>query len=355
MYKQKNFQNILVPILSVFLGLAIGAIIIAAIGADPFEAYQSLLNGALGTPYGIGQTLRAMTPLIFTALGFSVAFKAGFFNIGLPGQALIGWLSSVWTALAFPNLPQFILLPLCIFVGALAGAIWAGIAGILKAYFNSSEVIVTIMLNYVILYVSDFLIRNVLTNPSADKTAKIPDAASLKIPFLTEMTKNSSIHAGIFLALLAAIIIHIMLKRTTMGLELRAVGQNPFAAEYAGMNAKKNIIRSMFISGILAGLAGVMEGLGQFQNIYSQNGISLAIGFTGMAVSLLALNHPLGIILSAFLYGIFEAGSIKMSQATDLPPELVRVITSTIIFFVGANYIIRFVIEKVKFAKKEAQ
>lgn len=355
MYNQKKFQNILVPMLSVLLGLMIGAVVIAAIGVNPIESYQHLISGALGNPYGVGQTLRAMTPLIFTALAFSVAFKAGFFNIGLPGQALIGWLASVWTALAFPNLPQIILLPLCILVGALAGALWAGIAGILKAYFNSSEVIVTIMLNYAILYVNDYIIRNVLTNPTADKTAKIPAAASLKLPILTEMTANSSLHTGIFLALLAAIVIHIMLKRTTMGLELRAVGQNPFAAEYAGMNAKKNIIRSMFISGILAGLAGVMEGLGQFENIYTQNGISLAIGFTGMAVSLLALNNPLGIIFSAFLYGIFEAGSIKMSQETGLPPELVRVITSIIIFFVGANYIIHFVIEKLKRHKKEAQ
>lgn len=351
----KKISTFLIPILSIVLGLTFGAIIMLLLEVDPIEAYGYLLNGALGTPYGIGQTLRSMTPLIFTALGFAVAFKAGFFNIGLPGQALIGWLASVWTALAFPDLPQIILLPLCIVVGAVAGAFWASIAGILKAYFQTSEVIVTIMLNYIILYVSDFLIRYVLTNPQADKTATIPETASLKLEFLTDLTEHSSLHAGLFLALLAAILVHTMLKRTTMGLELRAVGQNAFAAEYAGMNAKKNIIRSMVISGTLAGLAGVMEGLGQFQNIFTQNGVSLAIGFTGMAVALLAMNNPIGIIFSALLFGIFDAGSSKMASNTSAPAELVTVITSIIIFFVGSSYIIQYVLDKFSNKNKEAE
>lgn len=350
-----TLKNFLVPVLSVIIGLLFGSIIIVLLGKDPLEAYQALFGGALGDLYGIGQTLRAMTPLVLTALAFSVAYKAGFFNIGLPGQALIGWFSSVWVALSLPDLPQIILLPLCIATGIISGAIWAGIAGFLKAYFNSSEVITTIMLNYIVLYLNDFLIRNALTNPPADKTAEIPAAASLKIPFLTELTDNSTIHAGIFIAVVVAFLVHIMLKRTTLGFELRAVGQNPFAAEYAGMNAKKNIIRAMILSGALAGLAGTMEGLGQFQTVFSQNGISLAIGFNGMAVSLLALGHPLGILLSAFLFGIFESGSAQMSLLTNLPRELVTVITAIIIFFVGVQYVIRLMIEKIGSSKKEAQ
>ncbi|NEW62687.1 ABC transporter permease [Granulicatella sp. zg-ZJ] len=353
MNSHKKFQNLLVPFLSVLLGLVFGAIIIALIGKDPIEAYQYLFGGALGTSYGIGQTLRSMAPLILTALGFSVAYKAGFFNIGLSGQALAGWLTSVWVALSFPTLPQYMLLPLCIVTGMIAGAVWAGIAGILKAYFNASEVITTIMLNYVILYVNDFLIRNVMTNPAADKTNTIPQAASLRWDVLTELTDNSTVHLGIIISVFMALLVHIMLKRTTLGLELRAVGLNPFAAEYAGMNAKKNIIRAMFISGCLAGLAGVMEGLGQFENIFLQNGVSPAIGFTGMSVSLLALGNPLGIILSAALFGIFESGSSEMSLMTNVPAELVTVITAIIIFFVGANYIIRFILDKIKWKQSE--
>lgn len=348
----KKLQNILVPVSSVVLGLIIGAIIILLIGKDPFEAYSILFGGALSTPYGMGETLRATAPLILTALGFSVAYKAGLFNIGLSGQALAGWLVAVWTALLLPDLPKLVLLPLSIVLGMLAGAIWAGIAGWLKARFNSSEVITTIMLNYIVLYATDYLIRNVMTNPPADVTAKISESASLRLPFLTEATENSSVHAGIFIAVLAAILIHIMLQKTTLGLELRAVGQNPHAAEYAGMNAKKNVVRAMLISGTLAGLGGVMEGLGQFESIHMPNGISLAIGFTGMAVALLALGNPIGIIFAALLFGIFESGTPDLALFMEIPEELVTVITSIIIFFVGTSYFIRVILDKLHSRKK---
>lgn len=347
-----KFKNLLIPLFSVVLGLVFGGLLILSMDKDPIEAY-SYLFGEILSPYGLGQALQYTTPLILTALGFSIASKAGFFNIGLSGQALSGWLTSVIVALSFPNLPQIILLPLCILSGMVAGALWAGIAGVLKAFLGASEVITTIMLNYIILYINDFLIRNVLTSPPSDKTSEIPAAASLKIPFLTEVTDNSTLHAGIFIAIIVAIIIHIILKRTTMGMEIRAVGQNKYAAEYAGMNAKKNIVRSMLISGALAGLAGVMEGLGQFGNVFLQKGVSLEIGFTGMAVSLLALDHPIGIIFSAFLFGIFKAGGTPMSSATDIPKELVIVITAIIIFFVGAKYIIEFAVEKMGQLKKK--
>lgn len=350
----KKMQNILVPISSVVLGLLIGAIIILLIGKDPIEAYSILFGGALNNPYGIGETLRATAPLILTALGFSVAYKAGLFNIGLSGQALAGWLISVWVALLFPDLPKVILLPLCIAVGMASGAIWAGVAGWLKARFNSSEVITTIMLNYIVLYATDYLIRNVMTNPAADVTDKISESASLRLPFLTEMTEKSSVHAGIFIAIGVAILIHVLLQKTTLGLELRAVGQNPHAAEYAGMNAKKNVVRSMIISGALAGLGGVMEGLGQFEAIHMPNGISLAIGFTGMAVALLALGNPIGIIFAALLFGIFESGTPDLALFMEIPEELVTVITSIIIFFVGTSYFIRVILDKVQ-AKKKAE
>lgn len=348
-----KLKNLLVPILSIILGLIFGGIAILFMDKDPIEAYSYLFGEALNNPYGVGQTLQYMTPLILTALAFSIASKAGFFNVGLSGQALSGWLVSVIVSLTFSDLPQVILLPLAILSGMIAGAVWAGIAGVLKAYFGASEVITTIMLNYIILYINDFLIRNVLTSPPSDATAFVPESASLKIPFLTEMTERSSLHGGIFIAIFMAIVVHIILKRTTMGMEIRAVGQNKDAAEYAGMNAKKNIVRSMLISGAIAGLAGVMEGLGQFGNAFLQKGVSLEIGFTGMAVSLLALGNPLGIILSAFLFGIFKSGSTPMSSSTDIPKELVVVITAIIIFFVGTKYIIEFGMEKFALLKKK--
>lgn len=351
MHKNSQFKNVLVPILSVILALLFGALVILLIGKDPIEAYGYLFSGALGKPFGIGQTVRSMAPLILTALGFSVASKAGFFNIGLPGQALAGWLSSVWVALSFPNLPQIILLPLCIFVGALAGALWAGIAGYLRAYFHSSEVITTIMLNYIIVYLTDFLVRNVMTSPPSDSTETIPKAASLRLDFLTEMTNNSTVHAGILIALVAVFFVHFMFKKTTFGFEIRAIGENRHAAEYAGMNTKRNIVYAMLLSGALAGLAGVMEGLGQFQAIFLMKGAAPSIGWDGIAVSLLALGNPIGIVFSSLLFGIFESGRAQMSLMTNVPFELVNVITAVIIFFVGANYMMRVLLDK--FSKKE--
>lgn len=351
MHKNNQFKNILVPILSVVLALIFGAIVILLIEKDPIEAYGYLLSGALGKPFGIGQTIRSMAPLILTALGFSVASKAGFFNIGLPGQALAGWLTSVWVALSFPTLPQIILLPLCIISGALAGALWAGIAGYLRAYFHASEVITTIMLNYIMVYLTDFLVRHVITSPPSDSTETIPKAASLRLDFLTEMTNNSAVHSGILIAIIAAFVIRFMFKKTTFGFEIRAIGENRHAAEYAGMNAKRDIVYAMLLSGALAGLAGVMEGLGQFQAIFLMKGVAPSIGWDGIAVSLLALGHPIGIIFSSLLFGIFESGRAQMSLMTNVPFELVNVITAVIIFFVGANYMMRFLLDK--FNKKE--
>ncbi|MBS4761471.1 ABC transporter permease [Carnobacteriaceae bacterium zg-ZUI252] len=348
---QKKFKNILVPILSVTLALIFGAMVIALIGKDPIEAYSYLFSGALGSPFGIGQTIRSMAPLILTALGFTVANKAGFFNIGLPGQALAGWLISVWVAQSFPDLPQIILLPLCITLGALAGAVWSGIAGVLRAYFHSSEVITTIMLNYIIVYITDFLVRNVLTSPPGDVTDSIPKAASLRLDFLTEMTENSTVHAGIIISLIAAFGIYFMFKKTTFGFEIRAIGLNKHAAQYAGMNTKRTIVYAMLLSGALAGLAGVMEGLGQFESIFLMKGSAPSIGWDGIAVSLLALGHPIGIIFSSLLFGIFESGRAEMSLMTNVPFELINVITAVIIFFVGANYLIRIFLDK--FSKKE--
>lgn len=349
--KQSQFKNVLVPILSVILALIFGAVVILIIGKDPIEAYGYLFSGALGTPFGIGQTIRSMSPLILTALAFSVASKAGFFNIGLPGQALAGWLTSVWVALSFPDLPQMILLPLCIFVGILAGALWAGIAGVLRAYFHSSEVITTIMLNYIIVYLTDFLVRNVLTNPPSDATPNITKSASLRLEFLTELTEHSTVHSGILISLIAAFAIHFMFKKTTFGFEIRSIGLNRHAAQYAGVNTKRTIVYAMLLSGGLAGLAGVMEGLGQFESIFLMKGAAPSIGWDGMAVALLALGHPIGIIFSSLLFAIFESGRAEMSLMTNVPFELVSVITAVIIFFVGANYVIRFVLDK--FSKKE--
>lgn len=341
---KKTLTNLMVPLLSVVLGLVLGAIIMLGFGYDPIAGYQSMINGALGTPFYIGETLRYASPLIIIGLGFSIANSAGFFNIGLSGQALMGWLVSIWVAISFPDVSGLILLPISVIAGILAGAIWAGIAGVLRAYFGTSEVIITIMLNYTALHVTNYLIRNVLTE-SSDATSRIPEQASLRMDWLSQLAGGSRVNAGVFIAVVVTILVWIFMTKTTMGYEIRSVGMNPFASQYAGMNAKKNIILSMLISGGLAGLGGVLEGLGTFNNIFVQAGIP-NIGFDGMAVALLGLSHPIGIVFAGLLFAVLKIGGASMPLGSGVPTEVVDIVIASIIFFVGANYLIRFFINK---------
>lgn len=352
LFYSSRFQKVIVPLLSVLLGILIGAILMLSFGYDPIAGYVAMLNGSLGSAFYIGQTIRQAAPLIVVGLGFALANTAGFFNIGVAGQALVGWLSSVWLALTFPDLPKIILLPLSILAGMLAGAVWAGVAGFLRAYFNTSEVIVTIMLNHIAFHVGNHLIRNVIA-PGMDSTPRISVNASMRIPFLTSITDNSTIHGGIFIALAMIAVVWVLLEKTTWGFEFRSVGLNSAAADYAGMNAKKNIIWAMLLSGALAGLGGTMEGLGNFQNIFVQGGIP-ALGFDGMGVALLGGSSPIGILFAAFLFSILKTGGTSMPLVSGAPNEIVDIVIALIIFFVGANYIIRLLLAKTaQPAKKE--
>ncbi|WP_461219030.1 ABC transporter permease [Lapidilactobacillus salsurivasis] len=348
-------RKILIPLFSILAGFLVGAIIMLFYSYNPLQAYGSMLQGALGSSVSIGETLRQATPLIFTALGFSVANSAGFFNIGLSGQALAGWVASIWVALAFPNLPTFVLLPLAIIAGALAGAIMGAIPGFLRAFFGTSEVIVTIMLNYVALYLSTYLMQDVMPahfRTSQDATKMISHHATLHVEWLSHMFGDSRVHFGLFLALIALVVVWVIMKKTTLGFEIRSVGLNPFASEYAGMSSKKTIIMSMVISGTLAGLGGVMEGLGTYQNFFIQTA-SMSIGFDGMAVSLLGGGSSLGILLSALLFSILQIGGLGMQTGAGVPFEIVSIVTASIIFFVGIDYVISKLFKNKDNANKE--
>ncbi|NLM66050.1 MAG: ABC transporter permease [Enterococcus sp.] len=346
--KTEQIRNILAPILSVVMGLVLGAIIMILFGYNPITGYTSMLQASLGNQRSIGETLRQATPLIFTALGFSVANSAGFFNIGLSGQALSGWLASVWFALSFPDLPKVILLPAAIIVGALAGAAAAAIPGMLRAYFGTSEVIVTIMMNYILLYSSTYFLQNVIPDTlrtSLDSSKPVSASASLRLPWLTQMFGGSRVNGGLILALVALVVVWFLMKKTTLGYEIRSVGLNPFASEYAGMSSRRTIVMSMVISGTLAGLGGVVEGLGTYQNFFVQTA-SLSIGFDGMAVSLLGSGSSIGILLSALLFSILKIGGLGMQTGANIPFEIVNVSIALIIFFVGINYVIRLALAK---------
>lgn len=340
MLMSKKTQKWAVPLIAVFLGMLLGAILMLAFGYNPLWAYNDLLYTAFGSVKNIGEIFRAMGPLILIALGFSVASKAGFFNVGLPGQALIGWVMSVWFALTFPGLPKPISVICTVLVGLIAGGIAGAIPGILRAFLGTSEVIVTIMMNYIILYGTQYLIQDVFSDKimrTTEATIKVSENASYQTEWLSALTDNSRINIGIFIALIAVVVVWFMMRKTTLGYEINSVGINPHAAEYAGMSAKRLIVVSMIISGALAGLGGTVEGLGTFGNVYSQTS-SLSIGWDGMAVSLLAVNTALGIPFAAFLYAVLAIGKTGM---IGIPSEVIDVVSAFIIFFVGADYMIR--------------
>ena len=336
-------KKLSVPLLAIFFGFLVGAIIMLIFGYNPLQAYYHMIFDVFANPYSIGTALSQATLLIFTGLAFDVASKAGFFNIGLAGQFLAGWLAAIAFALQFPDWPRLILVPSTLFVGMVAGALYAGIAGFLRAYFGTSEVIVTIMLNHTMMRISNYLTNFVIGTSS--RTEKVSENASLAVGWMTSLTKFSRLNMGIFIALVAVVIYSFFMKRTTAGYEIKAVGLNPDASVYAGMSAKKNIILSMFISGGLAGLGGAINGLGTFGNLFVIGNLP-SEGFDGIAVALLGLGNPIGIVLSSMLFGVLKTGSSFMSSRAGVPDEMSEIVIASIVFFVGAYYLVEWIFEK---------
>ncbi|NBJ68334.1 MULTISPECIES: ABC transporter permease [Clostridia] len=342
---QNKWFNILVPVISVFIGLLAGALIMLSFGYNPIQGYIALFKGAFGDLYFFGETIRQTTPYILTGLAIAFAFRVGLFNIGAEGQVIVGWLAAVWIG-STVDAPIYIHLPLALLAAAIAGALWGFIPGLLKAGLGVHEVIVTIMLNYVALYSSNAIIRNVLTE-NADKTDMIAPTASLASEWLENLTYFSRMHYGIFIALVAALVMWFMIERTKLGFELKSVGYNKHASKYAGMSVKRNIILAMLISGLFAGLAGSMEGLGTYGNMTVSSGFS-NIGFDGIAVALLGANNAFGVVLAAFLFGALKVGALNMPTQAGVPNELVDIIIALIIFFVASSYLIRWIILRFK-------
>ncbi|WP_409368419.1 ABC transporter permease [Lysinibacillus sp. 38-6] len=342
--------NILVPVISIIIGLIVGAIVMVVSGYDPILGYSALWTGIFGDSYSIGNTIRQITPYILAGLAVAFAFRTGLFNIGVEGQLILGWLAAAWVGYAF-ELPKIIHLPLALLAAAAAGAFWAFIAGFLKAKFKVHEVIATIMLNYTALYIANAVIKKL--SDGSFKTERVLESASLRSPFLRELTDNSSLHYGILIALLMVVVMWFILEKTTRGYELKAVGFNHNAAEYAGMSVNKNVILAMTISGMFAGLGGAMEALGTFQNASIKAGFT-GIGFDGIAVALLGANTPLGVVFGASLFGSLKYGALNMPNAAGIPEEIVSIIIALIIFFVASGYIIRVGLQKLS-KKKEGQ
>lgn len=341
----RALRSMLVPILAVFTSVIVGGIVIALAGGNPFDAYLGLAEGSFGSLKALSETTVWATPYIFAGLAVGLAFKGGLFNIGAEGQLALGAVAAAWTGYALPGLlgvtfPAIIHIPLTILAGIIAGAVWGGIPGWLKARFGGHEVINTIMMNYIALNITSYLLNGPMKDPNPlNVVARTPRIApSAQIPTIFS---GYRFHWGFILALVVAFIVWWLLWKTTLGFEIRTAGANPDAGRYAGINVPRTIIITMVISGILAGLAGTIEVTGL--NFRHELGFSVGYGFDAIAIALLGKCHPAGIVLGALLFGGMRNGATRMQFLTQIPVDVISVIQALILLFVAADAIVRYI------------
>lgn len=346
-------ESIWIPVISIVIGIVIGAIVMLIGGYDPLLAYSSLIDKIFGSVYDIGETLRSIVPLILSGLAVAIAFRGGMFNIGVEGQIVMGSLGALMVGNML-ELPPFIHGIVAILVGTLFGGIWGALVAIFKVKRGLNEVISCIMLNWIALYISHIAIKSYMAEAGTSRSQMIHESADIQIPWLSDLLSGARIHWGFFIVILILIGYYYYMNRTKNGYEIRAVGYNKHAAEYAGMNVSKIAIRTFFISGALGGLIGTFEVLGVFKYMAITPNTS-GIGFDGIAVALLGMNTAVGVTLSAALFGGLYYGAQGMSFGADVPPEVIKMVISIIIFFAAAPGAIRMFIKMFKRKSKREE
>ena len=333
----------LLPLVNLCMALAVSAVVVWAIGLNPAQVLLMLVKGAFGTQAGIGYTLYYATTFVFTGLAVAVAFHGGLFNIGGEGQAMLGGLGCALVALAAPAwMPAALLLPLMVLAARGVGAAWAAVPGALQAWRGSHVVITTIMFNFIASALLAYLLVNVMKAPGSMtvETAPFPETAHL--PGMHEMLAalgvdwpRTPLNLSVLLAVAAAIGVYLLLWRSRAGYELRAVGFSPDAAHYGGVRPRGQIMLAMVISGALAGLVGINELAGVQHRLLLD--FVVGSGFTGIAVSLIGRNHPLGIVLAALLFGaLFQGGAELSFEIPGFSRDMVTTLQGLIVLFSGA-------------------
>lgn len=346
---RRILRPLLVPALALLSALLAGAVVMLLSGDDPVAAYSGLFQGAFGDGKGWARTIRKTIPFVLTGLSVALAFKVSLFNIGASGQFVMGSVFAVAVGINFEGLPIFIHLPLALIAGIVGGMLWGAIPGILKVYTGAHEVIVTIMLNYVASLFGGWTVyaggtQGQTPGPLWDRTAgaisETPDVLhSAQIPWL--FGPPYRVHAGVFLALAAAILVWWLIFKTPLGFEMRTVGHNMRAARYAGIRVNYTIILTMALAGGLAGLAGGIETLGLNHKFAPEFGG--AVGFDGITVALLGQTHPIGVLLAAFMFGALDGGAATMQFVSGVPADIIQIIQALVLAFVAAPLIIRMI------------
>lgn len=331
---------IVVPLASVAAGFVVAGVAVAATGADPLAAFTALFQGAITNRNAFPETLVSTVPYVFLGLGVALGFRAGLFNIGAEGQFYIGALTGVFIAYSVHGLPSVIEIPLALLAGMAGGFGWSAIAGFLKARFGAHEVITTIMLNYVAFLVANYLVDTpglmLAPNVSTPRTPDVDVNAVLPIIFA-----GSRLHFGFIVALIAVPLVWFLIQRTTTGFELRAVGFNPGAAQAAGISVGRTMVLAMGLSGALAGAAGIVQVLGVQHHMTDT--VAAGYGFDAIAIALLARSNPWGILPAALLFGALRSGASFMQLQTDVSADLISIVQASVIIFVAAPAIVRWI------------
>lgn len=340
--------RVVTPFASVIVAVLIGSVVIRLAGGDPLIAFRAMFDGAFGGTRQVGETLLRATPLIFTGLAVAYGFRTGLFNIGAEGQLFLGGLAAAYVGVRAAGLPWAVSVPLILVSAALAGAAWAFVPALLKARIGAHEVITTMMFTYIGRYFVSWVILYRFKDEGAiPQTPELPVTSQLpRISDVVPFVEPNRAHLGIALGVLAAVVVWWVLRSTVIGFEARAVGFNPPAAETAGISVPVTTVRSLCISGALAGLAGAVVVMGEHHRLFDQ--FSSGLGFTGIAVALLAKNNPLAVIGAAVLFGSLQAGAGRMQLEAGVSPKVIAIIQGVIIFLIGAEAIVTWAARRVK-------
>ncbi|MBW4661886.1 MAG: ABC transporter permease [Drouetiella hepatica Uher 2000/2452] len=326
------FLPFLAPMLAIVAALIVGAFLIALTGVNPLHAYTILFRESLANYYGIGNTLTKMAPLLLTASGVLVGLRAGQLNIGGEGQIHMGGLGAALVGLYVHGLPMWIHIPLALIGGFLLGAIWGGIAGYLKAFRGVNEVITTLLLNYIALNIISYLVQRPMIEPGAASpfTPIISDSAKLPI-----LMPGGLAHAGIFIGLIATMVLGWLFRRSPLGYQIEVVGQNPTAARYAGMSVSRTIMFVMALAGGLAGLAGAGEVMGLKHRLFET--ISPGYGYEAVAIALLSRGSFTGVIFTSLFFGALRSGANVLQREAGIPFTIVYAIQGLTVLFIAIS------------------
>ena len=322
-------QKVLGIGIALLLVILVTGIIIALSGKSPLAAFQCMVKGAFGTKNSVAETLIKAVPLLLSGLGLTICYRTGLTSVGSEGQIIMGGLMATIVGVNLGGLPAPVVIPMAMTAGIIGGGIWAGIAGLLKAKLGVSEVINTIMLNYVATYLVAYLVDG----PIQEAAGHYPQSDLLgENAWLPVILPGTRMHLGVILAAVSVVLVYMLLWKLPLGYQMRAVGNNPIAAKTNGINVARNMVLAMFLSGAFAGLAGSVEIMGIHHRL--MNGFSSSYGFDSMAVALLGGLHPVGVTIAAIFFGALRTGANTMQRTLQVPVSLVNVIQGLVILFV---------------------